>query len=462
MDNGTTYVIVFLGLLIFFSHFFNAIFDRTRIPNAFLLMIIGIIVGPVCNLISSNHFGQLGGVFTTLTLIVIVFESGLSLRFGEVRRAIGSASILALANFILAMGVMSVLFFYLTDLKDQGSQGWVVALFLGSILGGTSSAVVIPMVRQLRLVEKGQSVLVLESALSDVLCLLVGLALLDSMKLWEVPLTPLFHKIWQSFLFAILLGAMAGLFWAFILNRVPKIKQSLFSTLAFAFVVYGIIELAGFNGGIATLVYGVILGNTEGIRSKKLFARIFISEDIVLYDNAKGFFSEIVFILQTYFFVYIGINIKLGHPSTYLIAMLVVVINILLRSATVRVLPQKNLSFRDKTIMSVLSPKGLVPAVLASLPLVMGISAGEMIQEMAYAVVFVSILTSSLLAMVLENNPLFFRQLFSKKRPDSEMEGVKVMDNPKNKDEIEVIITGGTPMSSTDDAGEYPEKQTQR
>lgn len=396
------YIVVFLGLLIFMSHFFNAMFDRTRIPNAFLLLIIGILVGPVSSVIKPEDFGQLGAVFTTITLIVILFESGISLKFHEIKRAIGTATALTVLNFVLTMGVMAVVFYYLTSLKHMGQQGWIAAFFLGAILGGTSSAVVIPMVRQLRLGRKGQAVLVLESALSDVLCLVVGLALLDSMEAWAVDFTPLFHKIWQSFLFAIFIGIFAGLMWIFFHNRVPRLKDSMFSTFAFAFVVYGITELAGFNGGIATLAFGVVMGNATAITWLKVMKLIYGERTNRVQFHEQMFYSEFVFILQTYFFVYIGINIRFGHPSTYLIALLVVVVNILMRVVTVKTLPRKNLDARDRTIMSIMTPKGLVPAVLASLPLFMGIAGGHLIQEVAYAVVFVSIMICSLLVMVVE------------------------------------------------------------
>lgn len=396
------YIVVFLGLLIFLSHFFNAIFDKTRIPNAFLLLIIGIVVGPATLLIKPEDFGQLGGVFTTITLIVILFESGISLKFHEIRKAILTATALTFLNFILTMGVMAFLFYHLTSLRAMGAQGWIAAFFLGAILGGTSSAVVIPMVRQLRLGKKGQAVLVLESALSDVLCLVVGLALLESMQAWQVDFTPLFNKIWQSFLFAMFIGLFAGLMWIFFHNRMPRLKDSMFSTFAFAFVVYGITELAGFNGGIATLAFGIVMGNATAITWIRPLKIIYGKKTNRVQFHEQMFYSEFVFILQTYFFVYIGINIRFGHPSTYLIALLAVVINILMRVVTVKMLPRKNLDARDRTIMSIMAPKGLVPAVLASLPLIMGIAGGELIQEVAYAVVFISIMICSLLVMVVE------------------------------------------------------------
>ena len=79
-------IVIALGLLIFFSHAFNELFDRTKVPNVLLLLLIGIIVGPIGGIVSKDFFGQLGNVFTTITLIVILFESGVGLRFSEIKK----------------------------------------------------------------------------------------------------------------------------------------------------------------------------------------------------------------------------------------------------------------------------------------------------------------------------------------------------------------------------------------
>jgi potassium/hydrogen antiporter len=137
--------IISLGLLIFLSHVFNELFDKTKIPNVLLLLLIGIIIGPVSGIISSDFFGELGNVFTTITLIVILFESGSGLNFREIKKAIGSATLLTLLNFIVTVIITSYLSRWILSIDVLSS------IFIGAIVGGTSSAVVIPMVKQLKM-----------------------------------------------------------------------------------------------------------------------------------------------------------------------------------------------------------------------------------------------------------------------------------------------------------------------
>lgn len=215
--------IIVLGLLIFSSHAFNELFNKTKIPNVLLLLLIGIIIGPLSGIVSKDFFGELGNVFTTLTLIVILFESGSGLKFKEIKSAIGTASALTVFNFVATMIIASLISRWFLSLDPLSS------VFIGAIVGGTSSAVVIPMVRQLKIGEKSTSVLILESALSDVLCLVVGLALLDGIALGEVSAAKVFSKMWKAFLFAILIGIFAGLLWSLLINMMRSVKNSMFT-----------------------------------------------------------------------------------------------------------------------------------------------------------------------------------------------------------------------------------------
>jgi Kef-type K+ transport system membrane component KefB len=55
---------IFLGLLIFCAHLFNAWFSRRRIPDVLLLMGIGILVGPVAGLITPEQLSNVGPVLS--------------------------------------------------------------------------------------------------------------------------------------------------------------------------------------------------------------------------------------------------------------------------------------------------------------------------------------------------------------------------------------------------------------
>ena len=395
-------IIIALGLLIFFSHLFNELFNKTKIPNVLLLLLIGILVGPIGGVITKDFFGEIGRVFTIITLIVILFESGAGLKIREIRESIGSASLLTIVNFVVTVVLTALITRFLLSLDSLS------AVFIGAIVGGTSSAVVIPMVKQLKFSQKSSSVLILESALSDVLCLVVGLALLEGMAVGEVSVGAVFSKMWKAFLFAMLLGLAGGLIWSLFINMIRSIKNSMMTTLAFVFILYGAVELLGYNGGIAVLSFGILLSNVELINDNKTFRKLFKFETSGFNTNERDFFAEIVFVMQTYFFVYVGISIQFGSPWIYAAGFLIVLLIILFRVPAVRIFIGKKVPKPERSVMSVMSPKGLVPAVLASIPLQRGLAHGDIILDLGYSIVLFSIIITSVLVIILSVNPNYF------------------------------------------------------
>ncbi len=392
-----TIVVTLLGLLIFFSHLLNKLFDRTRIPNVLILMAIGIGAGFFID--SNIFFGQTGRVLTTITLILILFESGVDLKLSELKSSILSATLVTIINFMLTAGIVIGITMWLADFN------FTTALYMGATLGGTSSAIVIPMARQLKMGHKARTILTLESAFTSVLCLVVALAVLEGMKAGDISATTILNRMWMAFLFAILLGFFGGAIWSLVLNWVRGLKNSMFTTLAFVFIVYGSAELLGLNGGIAALSFGIVLGNSEYFDKIKWWKRAFKVQTAKLNANERNFYSEIAFVLQTYFFVYVGIVMEFGSVMIYLLALMIITASILFRFPTIQAFVRKDCSPTDKLTMSVLMPKGLVSVVLASIPLQEGLPCGQQIAEFGYAVVLASIIFCSLLIIIIGKKP---------------------------------------------------------
>lgn len=395
MDNAL--IIVFVGLIVFVSHLFTGIFERKRIPDVLLLMIIGLILGPVLRVVSPDDFGIAGPMFTTITLVIILFEGGLALRFDTLKKAFRGTSALTVTNFITTTTVIGVLGWLVFRLNP------VAAFILGAILGGTSSAVVIPMVQLLRVHEDTKTTLVLESAISDVLCIVVALALLETFQVDEVRVGFVVWKIISSFIFAAAMGWLGALVWSMLLNRVRTIRNTIFTTPAFVFILYGIAEIFGFSGAISALAFGITLANIE-IFNVSFLKKIVANKPISLNETERVFFGEIVFLLKTFFFIYIGLSIELNNIWAILFGLLISIIIYFIRIPVVSISIRRPLPTTDLTIMSVLVPKGLAAAVLASIPLQQGIEGGEFIRDITYAVILISIVFSSVLVPLVEKS----------------------------------------------------------
>ena len=56
------YYVFFVGLIIFAAHFFTALFEKTRIPDVLPLIFIGILIGPMFEIIPLDSFRQIKGI----------------------------------------------------------------------------------------------------------------------------------------------------------------------------------------------------------------------------------------------------------------------------------------------------------------------------------------------------------------------------------------------------------------
>jgi NhaP-type Na+/H+ or K+/H+ antiporter len=207
-----------------------------------------------------------------------------------------------------------------------------------------------------------------------------------------------------------LIGLAGGLIWSLVINLIRGVKNSMFTTLAFVFILYGCVELLKLNGGIAVLTFGILLGNVDLFGEGSRFRKTFKLDACGFNPNEKDFFSEIVFIMQTYFFVYVGISIRFGSIGAYSTGLLIVLLIIVMRIPVISLLIRKHVTLHEKAVMTVMSPKGLVPAVLASLPLQRGYAGGEIILNLGYSIVLFSIVISSLLVIIISLKPDLLRR----------------------------------------------------
>jgi len=250
-------VILFIGLIFFGAHLFTAIFEKTKIPDVLLLIIMGIIGGPILNIVSVEDFGKVGSILSSLALIIILFESGVTLNIQSLRQALASTLVLSLIFFGVSVTVIALIGVSLLQLAP------IQAVILGAILGGTSSAVVIPMVKGLSMTPKTETTLILESAISDVLCIVLVFGLLDAAANPDVQLSvaTLTIKILASFFFAFLIGLIGSVVWLLVLNSVRQFPNTILSTFAFVFILFGISEMLEISGAITALAFGFFLTN---------------------------------------------------------------------------------------------------------------------------------------------------------------------------------------------------------
>ncbi len=387
--------VALVGILIFLAHLFTGIFSRTRIPDVFLLIIIGICAGPVFNLISPAEFGVVGPVFTTITMVILLFENGLSLKLAGIRNTIGATLKLAPLSFILTVGGVAGLAMLLTDLTV------LPAFTLGAIVGSTTEAILIPLLRKLKIQDDTMALLTVESSINDVLSIVITVALVQASVLGQVSVMTVTGDLFSSFTVALVFGIGGALIWSALLHRVQPLKNAMFTTPAFVFVIYGLVEVMGFSGAVATLSFGITIGNIEKIHFP-VFRKAQPKNAVGLTQAEKSFFSEVAFLLKSFFFIYIGISLELISRQMILLSVIFCLLIFILRLFAVKVAVNKSLPKLDISIVSVIIPKGLAAVVLATLPLQYGMAGGETIKYLTYGIVLASIVLTAFMCFLIE------------------------------------------------------------
>ena len=188
----------------------------------------------------------------------------------------------------------------------------------------------------------------------------------------------------------------------------------MFTTPAFVFLLFGIVELLGYSGYVAAAVFGAVLGNIEVFHGMAWMRRYLPQEPISLNSAERVFLGEVVFLLKTFFFVYVGVSIRFTDVRIVYVALALTALIFLIRIPAAWIGLERKTPVRDASLVAIMSPKGLAAVVLASMPLEQHVPNGAALQSVTYSVVFLSIVFTSILSFLIERTSVasFYALLF--------------------------------------------------
>src|SRR5271167_4102727 len=287
-----------VGGLLMLAFLANRVFRVTRVPDVLVLMILGLLLGPVLGLVNPSHLSSITSVLGTLAIILVLFEGGLELDLRRTLRHFPGSLFLA----VLAYG-FSIALIALIVHKGLGMP-LTTSLAVGAVLGCTSSTVVLPVLQQLGAREPVKVTLMLEASWGDVLAVLtVGLLL--GLKYQSGPVaTGLAHSFLVQVGVALLFALAAGILWSRMLHVLSEQRFWQVLTFSIVLVLYAGMEALGANGLIAVLGFGLVISNLPGT-----FPTADLSSAIVGATESQtllAFHSELAFLVRTFFFVLIG------------------------------------------------------------------------------------------------------------------------------------------------------------
>ena len=410
MEPETITSFLAIGAIIFIGFFGNMFFNRYRIPDVLLLVMLGMAIGPD---VLGQRFGlvtedallsidQFKDMFLSAALVIILFDGGLSLDMKVVMESMRLSVFMSVLTFVAEISLIAVALHLILGMD------LLVSLILGAILGGTTGAIVIPIANRMRIKPQTRSMVIMESVITDVLVIVTALTLISVAKLGIIDPVNVASELAVKFLVGAIVGFVAGIAWLFVLDRLHNQPLSYMITVAALFIVAGVVELppVGSSGAVAALAFGLALGNRNFVKRRLPSVKLATLSD----DHIHHFHTEITFFVRTFFFVYLGLSFRF-ETFTWIhltAGLLVASLTSFTRHMT-STLTQKvgGLGNDDRRTIFALMPKGLSAAVLATLPATQ--LAGTSIWSADYAPLFLNITLLVILVTTVIATVLSFR-----------------------------------------------------
>ncbi len=326
---------------------------RISLPAILLLLVFGFIAGPVTGLINPNElFGNLLLPLVSVTVAIILFEGGLSLKFSEVRE------VTAVIRNLVTVGVL--VSWVLTSLASYliFGLGLQISILLGAVLVVTGPTVIIPLLRHVRPSGRVGSILKWEGIIIDpigaVLAVLV-FEVIISVGL-EKATTQVVVSIFKTLVIGTVLGLAGAKLVIVILKRhwVPDFLQNPVSLMivVFVFVCSNVIQVE--SGLLSVTLMGIALANQKWVSLKHIVEfkenlRVLFISSLFIILASRLTIDELSYVLNFKGFIFLVLMILVVRPLSIFISTYFT-----------------DLNLKEKLFLSWMAPRGIVAAAVAS------------------------------------------------------------------------------------------------
>lgn len=356
---------------------------RLRIPSILLLLGFGLIAGPVTGLLRPDELlGRLLLPVVSLSVAVILFEGGLSLRLRELR-TVGGVLLRLTTLGVLVTGALTIVSaHYLLDFS------WPLASILGAILVVTGPTVIGPMLRHLRLGGQVGSILRWEGIVIDPVGAMLAVLIFAAVRAGG--LSEAAGELLKGFFLTALvgggLGAAATLALVIPLRRywVPDSLQNP-AALAGLFAIFTVADLLQPEAGLlAVTVMGIGMANQRRVPIKHLIEfkeslSLLLISSLFLILAARLRLSDLQG-LNLRSAVFVAVLVLVARPAAVFISCL-----------------RSGLNWRERLFISAMAPRGIVAASVTSVFALDLAAAGFTQAERMVPVTFLVIISTVLL-----------------------------------------------------------------
>ena len=385
----TTLVFAVVAGIIVIGYAGESFFRKTGVPAFVFLIFTGIVLGPILHVLPVASLLPALAIFAELTLLMVLFYAGTDTKLASALREGGRAFLQVIfyvgaSTFLIALFA----FFYL-------KWGIVESFIFASMVGGeTTAAVVVPLSRALNLPDSTVAFLTLESAMNSIFSIILFFAFVGIYNTGTGDLLATLSQVAANFSVGIVLGLLFGMGGVIALNRFQRQKYTYVLTIGVIFLTYSVTEELGGSGELAVLIFGLILGNYYVLNS--LLKTPLDMEP--LRKQLGTFQDEISFLMETLFFVFLGLTFEISAGQlldNFLKGAAIVTILLSVRFLSTTASTYHSDLSKEKRGIILMCAQGLVPATLAILALELQIPLAEsFLNLVTYVIILTNVVTA--------------------------------------------------------------------
>lgn len=325
---------------------------RLKFPSILFLLVLGFVAGPVTGFLHPDKLlGDLLLPVISVSVAVILFEGGLTLRFSELHDIGHVVRNLVTVGILATWVLVAACAYFLIGLNIG------LSILIGAILIVTGPTVILPLLRHVRPVERVANVVKWEGIVNDPIGALLAVLVFEALVIGE------FQKAGAMVLFGLLktvvLGTLIGILAAWFLVMMLKrywIPDYLQETVALMLVVTAFVS-ANFvqeeSGLFAVTLMGIALANQKTVVVKHI---------LEFKENLGVLIISTLFILLAARLESAELR-QLNMESLAFVGVLMLVVRPVASGLS---MIGSELNWRERLFVAWMAPRGIVAAAIAS------------------------------------------------------------------------------------------------